>query len=149
LDKKKIIKAVEGTQWEGRLEVICRRPLVILDGAHNEEGADSLRVYLRDIVRRPAVLVFAAMKDKNIRKMADLIFPLAEKIVLTRVPMERAATPEEILAVVKRHRGDMIIEPDVGKAMKTALRESRGRTPIIVAGSLFLVGEVKKLRPVL
>ena len=146
LDKEKIIDAVETTEWEGRLEVVCRKPLILLDGAHNEEGAGSLRQYLRDKIRRPVILIFAAMKDKNIRKMAELLFPLAEKIVLTKVSLERAATPEEILAKVKRHRGRIILEPDVGEALKIAFRESRGRVPIIIAGSLFLVGEIKKLR---
>jgi len=146
LDKGKIVKAVRETRWEGRLETVARRPLVLLDGAHNVEGVEALAVHVRETVGRPVVLVFAAMQDKDIRSMTRLLFPLCETVILTRVPHERSATPEELAAAAPSFKGRILLEPDTRKAVRLALAESRGRTPVVIAGSLFLIGEVKRLK---
>jgi len=146
LDKPEIVKAVRETRWEGRLETVSRRPPVLLDGAHNVEGAEALAVHIREIVRRPVVLIFAAMKDKDIRSMTRLLFPLCGTVVLTRVPYKRSASPEELAAAAPAFKGKILLEPDTRKAVRLALAESRGHTPVIIAGSLFLIGEVKRLR---
>ena len=145
LDKTRIVKAIGETKWEGRLETVSRRPLVLLDGAHNPEGARALADHLRGTVRRPVVLVFAAMQDKDLRAMTRAIFPLCEAVVLTRVPYKRSASPEEVRAAAAPFKGRLFLEPDTRKAVRLALAESRGRAPVVIAGSLFLVGEVKKL----
>lgn len=162
LEKAKIVKAIGETKWEGRLETVSRRPLVLLDGAHNPDGARALAAHLRKTVRRPVVLVFAAMQDKDIRSMTRALFPLCEAVVLTRVPYKRSATPEEIKAAAPVFKGKIILEPDTRQAVRLAMAESRrgsgtrakgtcprarpGPAPVVIAGSLFLVGEVKRLR---
>jgi len=146
IDKAKIVKAIGETRWEGRLETVRRRPLVLLDGAHNVEGASALAAHIRDVVRRPVVLVFAAMQDKDLRSMTRILFPLCKTVVLTRVPYKRSAGPEELAAAAPRFNGRVLLEPDARKAVRLALAESRGRTPVVIAGSLFLIGEVKRLR---
>lgn len=145
LEKRILVEGIERTQWEGRLEWVSGKPPVILDGAHNPEGAASLGAYISDVLREPIVLVFDVMKDKDIRRIADILFPLARKVILTQVPMPRAASPEEVLSFCRKHAGKIALEPDVGKAFRQALAEAGARTPVVVAGSLFLVGEVKKL----
>ena len=145
LDKARVLAAVRGARWEGRLETVRRRPLVLLDGAHNPEGAGALAAHLRDVVRRPVVLVFAAMKDKDLRAMTRLLFPLCRAVVLTRAPYKRSASPGEIAAAAPPFAGRLLLEPDVRRAVALALAESSG-APVVIAGSLFLVGEVKRLR---
>lgn len=145
LDKAKVLAAIRDTRWEGRLETVRRRPLVLLDGAHNVEGAEALAAYLREVVRKPVVLVFAAMEDKDLRAMTRILFPLASAVVLTRVPYKRAATPEALFAAAPPFEGPVFLEPDTRKAADLALSISGGRAPLVIAGSLFLVGEVKRL----
>jgi len=145
-DKARIISAIRETRWEGRLETVRRRPLVILDGAHNVEGAESLAAHIRESVRRRVVLVFAAMQDKDLRSMARILFPVASTVVLTRVPYKRSAAPEELLSAAPPFAGRVLLEPGTRKAVALALKESRGRTPVVIAGSLFLIGEIKRLR---
>ncbi|NTU52065.1 MAG: hypothetical protein HGA94_06500 [Candidatus Aminicenantes bacterium] len=145
-DKAKVIEAIRETRWEGRLETVRRRPLVVLDGAHNAEGAEALAAHVRDVVRRPVVLVFAAMQDKDLRGMTRLLFPIASTVVLTRVPYKRSATPEALLAAGPPFKGRILLEPDTRTAVELALSVARGRTPVVIAGSLFLIGEVKRLR---
>jgi dihydrofolate synthase/folylpolyglutamate synthase len=146
LRKSKIVRGVREARWEGRLETVSRRPPVILDGAHNEEGAGSLADHIRDVIRKPVILVFAVMKDKNIRVMARRLFPMAQTVILTQVPYKRSALTAEILGSAREFEGCIRQEPDVAKAVRLALDESAGRVPVVIAGSLFLVGEVKKLR---
>jgi dihydrofolate synthase / folylpolyglutamate synthase len=159
LDKAKVLAAIRETRWEGRLETVRRRPLVLLDGAHNVEGVQALAAHIRDVVRRPVILVFAAMQDKDLRAMTRILFPIASTIILTRVPYKRSATPEELQAAAPPFKGRLVLEPDTRKAVDVALAESRkrsgekagkavarGRTPVVIAGSLFLIGEVKRLR---
>ena len=154
LDKAKVLAAIRETRWEGRLETVRRRPLVLLDGAHNVEGVEALAAHIRDVIRRPVVLVFAAMQDKDLRRMTRLLFPLAATVVLTRVPYKRSATPEELRAAAPPFKGRLVLEPDTRRAVALALAESRetgrasgkrGSAPVVIAGSLFLIGEVKRL----
>ncbi len=143
--KKKIIEGIEGVKWEGRLEVISRRPLIILDGAHNVEGALVLKKYIKDFLSPHLILVFAVMRDKEIGKIADILFPLAEKVILTRFPFFKAASPEDIEAQASSFQGRIIIEPDPLKSLKLAARRADSEGCVMVAGSLFLVGEIKKI----
>lgn len=144
LEKDRIIRAVESTVWPGRLEVISSIPPVILDGCHNEAGARAVSRFWKKAVGQPGILVFAVMKDKEIEKIARWLFPLASRIILTRPSLERAATPVEIAARLTRYRGKYYLEDTVPSALRLALALSGGRVPILVAGSLFLVGEAWK-----
>lgn len=157
LDKAKVLKAVRETRWEGRLETVRRRPLVLLDGAHNVEGVTALAAYVKEVIGRPVVLVFGAMKDKDLRAMTRVLFPIASAIVLTRVPYKRSATPEELLAAAPPFNGRVLLEPKTRKAVELALSLSKKgsgtrtkrtcpQSPVVIAGSLFLIGEVKRLR---
>lgn len=147
LEKERIIQGVETTRWEGRLEPFSEDPLVLLDGAHNEEGAQALKTYIQDSVSTPVILVFALMRDKKVEKIADLLFPLSERVILTRFPYFRAASPEEIQARTPLYQDKIVLEPDVFRAVSRAVREAKEQKTVVIAGSLFLVGEVKKLFP--
>ncbi len=145
LKREKIIQGIESTRWAGRLEFISEKPLILIDGAHNEEGAQSLRQYIEEVISLPVVLVFAVMQDKRIDVLADILFPLAEKVILTRFPYYRAASPEEIRARAPKYLDRILIEPDVLRAVSLAIKSSRPDRAVVIAGSLFLAGEVKKL----
>lgn len=147
LEKRLILSGLSRTQWPGRLEVVSRNPLVILDGAHNEEGAMALFTYARKFLPRPITLVFGIMKDKSIRKVARILFPLARVVILTSFPYRRAATPEKIKEAVRTVRKDMILEPDTREAILRAFELTPGQGSILITGSLFLVGEAKRRFP--
>jgi dihydrofolate synthase/folylpolyglutamate synthase len=145
LETGKIIQGIENTRWEGRLESIPGEPLVLLDGAHNEAGALVLREYIASQISSPLVLVFAAMRDKKIERIADLLFPVADTILLTRFPYFKAAPPDEIKEKVPAYEKKIICEPDAAKAFGLARKMAGIDGAVLVAGSLFLVGEIKKI----
>lgn len=144
LEKNKVVEGIEKTRWEGRLEVVSHNPLVVLDGAHNEEGAQALRKYIKDFLPSPLILVFAIMRDKEAANVADILFPLAEKVILTQFPYFRASPPEEIKEKTSKFQDRIILEPEVNRAVDLALRSVGSVGCILIAGSLYLVGEIKK-----
>jgi len=144
LDKTMIIRGVERAQWPGRLEIVSRSPRVILDGAHNEAGAKTLLAYIQEAVRPPVVLVFGMMRDKDIERMADVLFPLAAEVILTSIPNVRAASPVEIWQRMRKFRSKISLEPSLDRALEIGRRKAGRRGSVIITGSLFLVGEAKR-----
>jgi len=144
LDKEKIIKGIESAEWPGRLEIISRKPLIIMDGAHNIEGAKALREYLDEFTGSVSVLIFAVMKGKKIKEISDILFPKADRVIVTRFRFYRAASPEEILSETLHHKHKITCEPDPVQAFRSALCYAGRTGSILIAGSLYIVGEIKK-----
>jgi dihydrofolate synthase/folylpolyglutamate synthase len=138
--------AIWRTRWPGRLEWIEGDPPLLLDGAHNPAGARALAAHV--VGRGPYVLLFAAMDDKDVPGIARALFPRACDVVLTRPRLPRALEPDELASRLGRRAARAHRERSVFRALALARRlaRSRGtRTPVVVAGSLFLVGEVTGL----
>jgi dihydrofolate synthase/folylpolyglutamate synthase len=145
LDKGKMVCGIENARWEGRLELVGKRPQYYLDGAHNAAGAVVLRAFVRDELKVKPVMVFAMMKDKAIGRAVRLLFPQAKKIILTSIPYARAAKPEEILALARPFERKIAIEPSLERALALARHLAGPRGIVLAAGSLYLVGAVKKI----
>jgi dihydrofolate synthase/folylpolyglutamate synthase len=143
LDLTRSVQAMNGVVWPGRLERIEGRPAFLLDGAHNPAGARALSRYLAQSPA-PYVLVFGAMRDKHVLEMARELFPRARLVVATRVRMKRAATAAHLAAIGRDIGVRVIEEPSIRHALSKAARNARGSEMIVVAGSLYLVGAVRK-----
>jgi dihydrofolate synthase/folylpolyglutamate synthase len=144
LIREKIIEGIEEVVWEGRLEKIGEGPEVYIDGAHNEEGAGAIRLFLERKAPGKIILVFGILKDKAIRRVARQLFPLARKVFITSIPSPRAAKPEEIFRLTHDLNGQIVIEPDCLQALRLAQEEAGQHGLVLVTGSLYLVGEIKK-----
>ena len=140
-------------RWPGRLEWVQARPPLLLDGAHNPAAARALRAYLREsplapnlgATSRRLVLVFGTMRDKAVAEIADLLFPLAAAVVLTRPSQRRAATPQG-LAEVTGHLNPRVLEREEPREALELARELAGPEGVVlVTGSLYLVGEIRQL----
>lgn len=140
-----IFEGLAAAEWPGRLELVLGAPPVLLDGAHNEAGARALRAYLDEFCHYPITLVFGAMDDKNIVKMAEELFPAARAVVLTRIGSPRSADPIALAASLPAAGGGgaPIIAASVEEALAWAFHVTPRDGVICVAGSLYLVGEVK------
>jgi dihydrofolate synthase/folylpolyglutamate synthase len=135
-----IRRGLAEVRWPGRLEVLARAPLTILDGAHNAEGIAALVRELPALIdRRPLHLVFAVMGDKDWRPMVEQLAPLCTEAVVTEVLPPRGA-PAAAVADAFRPFCGTLVEPDPVRAWRR-VTESAGRADAILAtGSLFLVG---------
>jgi len=139
-----IVRGLETTQHPGRLELIPHQPSFLIDGAHNPAGAESLRTYLDEFAQRPLTLVFGAMRDKQLDEIGEILFPVADVLVLTTVNNPRTATIEMLEPVALRYAQGKVLKSDGGAAaLQTALANTPGKGMICVSGSLYLVGELR------
>lgn len=140
-----VAKGLSEACWPGRLETVRERPLVVLDGAHNPAAAREVAAFAREHwAGKKLRLVYASMRDKAIGEISEILFPLACRVYLTRPEQARAASPEEILGAARFRPADSVIEPEPGRALEAALGESVPEDVVLAAGSLFLVGALKK-----
>jgi dihydrofolate synthase/folylpolyglutamate synthase len=145
ITRSAIVKGLQATSWPGRLEKVLDRPLVLLDGAHNPAAANVLAEFIQEELRgRRLRLVYGSMRDKAMGEISEILFPLAEEVYLTRPPVPRAATPEEILAAARFRPKRLVIEPEPSVAVARACQASSKEDAVMIIGSLFLVGAVKK-----
>lgn len=135
---------VRNTRWPGRFEVIPAEPgspEVVLDVAHNPAGAWALRSALSSLyAEAPLTFVFGAMKDKAISEIAEILFPLAERLIVTHADSPRAATTEEIASVAAHTQAEIIQEPTVASALERASRLAGSNGVIVITGSIYIVG---------
>ena len=131
--------------WPGRLEVISHLPLVILDGAHNPQALEILQAELPTLVRGKRVkLLFAVMRDKDWRAMIPMLAQLATEVVVTRVQQPRAEDPAQLSAAFAPFCPVRVVA-NAADACRQLLASAGPDDAIVVAGSLFLVGEVYSL----
>jgi dihydrofolate synthase/folylpolyglutamate synthase len=147
ISKEAIRAGLESAKHPGRLEILERRPAILFDGAHNPAAAQALRDYLDEFIIEPVTLVFGAMRDKDNVDMLARLAPVAKNVVLTTFANARAASQESLSKALP---SDLPAERvTLADSPEAALREAFARTAphgiICVTGSLYLVGEVKKL----
>ena len=141
-----IISGLQHVRWKGRLEIVQRNPMIILDGAHNALGAhvlfDFLQSQLRGCPGRKLIVILGMMHDKHHAEFLQIILPLVDSLVITQPHMDRAATVEELVQVVSRKDLKPLAIVDPWEAYCQA-RDVAGPADVIcVTGSLFLVGEI-------
>ncbi len=129
------------TRWPGRFQIVHRKPIVVLDGAHNAAGAASLADTLdKHFQGKRLALVFGVLRDKNYDAMCQILAPLAVMIASTRVGSERTSDPAELAQLCRQANPCAIVEvfQNIEKAYQAACTQAE---VVVITGSLFLVGE--------
>lgn len=147
-----IESGIAHTSWPGRLEFLP--PNLLLDVAHNPAGAWTLRAAIASLPEsQPRTLLFSCLRDKDLREMAQILFPLFDStagrphdhIVLTPVDSPRAASLDELLAIART----LDVPAHSAANPTTALAIARQLTPpgglILATGSIYLVGAIRAL----
>lgn len=139
-----IVNGLGAAKHPGRLELIQHQPPILLDGAHNPAGAQSLREYLDEFAPRPLTLVFGAMRDKQLDQIGEILFPVADVLVLTAVENPRSATLEMLQSAVQRFaRATVIASHSSAEALSIAIEKTSPNGLICIAGSLYLIGQMR------
>lgn len=141
-------RGIRETRWSGRFQVIRATadfPELVFDVAHNPAGAWALRSTLSACYDdRPLTYVFGAMRDKAIGEIAEILFPLAERVIATRADNPRSATPDEIRTAAVRTSTDIEDAPDVASAVERAISLARPKGVVVITGSIYIVGEAMR-----
>jgi dihydrofolate synthase / folylpolyglutamate synthase len=142
-----IERGIRETGWPGRFQVVRSNregSEYVFDVAHNPAGAWALRSTLSALYEgRPLTFVFGAMRDKAIAEMAEVLFPLADRVIATRADNPRSATADEIREAASRVSVDIQLTESVSDALAEAMRWGHNSV-IVVTGSIYVVGEAMR-----
>ena len=135
-----IIKGLAQVRWPGRLQVLSRRPLLVVDGAHNPDSARKLKQSLEqyfDFDR--AILIIGVSSDKDIAGIISELVPLFDEVIVTRSTHPRAMATAPIVAEFTRRGVAARETDDISIALRLALSLAGEKDLICVSGSLFVV----------
>ena len=117
--------------------------MLLIDGAHNPAGARALASYLEEADVPAVSLVTSIMRDKDVAGILGPLVPRARRVIATRADTARASDPQELVAAIGRLGIDVppvTVIDDAWAAVQTALAAA---DPVVVAGSIFLVGPLR------
>jgi dihydrofolate synthase/folylpolyglutamate synthase len=146
LDDHAIRRGFAAARWPGRLELLRTAATgpVLLDGAHNPAGARALAGALADLGLRGAPLVFGAQRGKRVTAVLRALAPLRPRPIFTRVADPNALPPADLLRAWRRiGRGGSVAEDPATALARAAEARRDPEQPVVVAGSLYLVGAVR------
>lgn len=137
-----IVGGLARTRWPGRLERVAQSPDIILDGAHNPAGVRALAAYIaRFFPDRPVWLIYGAMRDKALGEIAEILFPLAQRLIFTRARSPRAVDPQALAQLTHQ---PSVCTSGVEEALQL-VRTAPEDAVVFISGSLYIVGEARAL----
>jgi dihydrofolate synthase/folylpolyglutamate synthase len=155
ISEDSIIHGLAQVNWPGRLQILRRHPLLVVDGAHNAYSAKRLKqslehyfgvqakVSLTDESQYPhrAILIIGVSFDKDLAGIVSELAPIFDRVIVTRSRHPRAMAPAPIVAEFAKHGIEAQIAEDTPAALTLALSLAEAQDLICVTGSLFVVGE--------
>ena len=140
-----IVRGLREVRWPGRLEVMQRMPLVVLDSAKDVEAIKALKEAVKSLPHRRLIAVVSISSDKNIPLMVGYLAEVADRlIVTTHSVMGRAARPSIIVDEIARHGKPCDVVAGVEEAVDRAIFLAGDEDMVLVTGSVFLVGEARR-----
>lgn len=140
-----IDNAVIGLACPGRFELFERDPLVVLDGAHNPEGMGMVVHGLPQAFSyKNLIVVLSVSSDKDIEQMLTILINEASLLILSQNDSYRAASVSQLNDVASRTGNSYIIEPDLEKAIDTAIAKASPEDLVCITGSLYTVADARE-----
>jgi len=147
ISEEAIREGLREMKWPGRLELICQKPRVLLDGAHNPAGIKRLVDELKNgFTYKRLFLVIGIMQDKAIKSILNQIIPLGDYVIFTQPKIDRAASPFLLFKAIEHFNKKAEVITEVSAAVKKAMSLADKEGDLVcVTGSLFVVGEARKI----
>ncbi|KLE15453.1 folylpolyglutamate synthase/dihydrofolate synthase family protein [Clostridium sp. C8] len=146
IEINKLYKGVKSIKWKGRLEVLKKNPYIVIDGAHNIAGIEFLKRNIEEYFKyQKLYLILGILNDKNVEEMVKVIAPLATEVYTVTPNSIRAASANELKEVVLKYKNNCIAFDDYDKAIKLSLSKANKDDLIVAAGSLYMIGEIRKI----
>ncbi len=134
------------TIWPGRLEIISKKPLVFIDGAHNLEGGQSLDAALdRYFANKSKIFIVGFLKDKDYHRIMDILARKAKLIITVTPNNERALLSSELTAILKQYSDNVQDGINIENGLKLAFENVDNDSVICAFGSLYMIGELRKI----
>jgi len=136
-------QGLSNIEWEGRFEILRERPPLILDSAHNAGAAKSLVESIRErYPHKELTFLIGMLDDKSHEEFIKEISSITKKLIITKVPSERTASPKQLTLIAQKYIEEIQTIDDYKSAYTELIREDRSSC---VTGSLYLIGAIKKL----
>lgn len=145
ITNESIYEGLLETKWNGRLEVLKRKPTFLIDGAHNVQGVNNLAKAIELFTYKKLILGIGILRDKDVEHMIELLAPMADEIVVTEVNMPRKMDAKDLAREISKYNINVFIEKDIKKSVEKALELADEDDLIVFGGSLYLIGEVRTL----
>lgn len=141
---KNIEKGIENSKWIGRLEVLNRNPLVVIDGAHNIQGITTLKEnVIKYFNYKNIILLIGILADKQVEDMINIIAPMSKQIIALTPHSERAELGAELKKEIEKVNVNVESYDSYEDGFKKALNISENNDLILVTGSLYMIGEMR------
>src|SRR5699024_8535865 len=140
-----IRKGLEKTKWNGRLEVLKKDPLFLIDAAHNPQSAKHLSKSISIFEYDKLILGIAVLEDKDVDHVIEYLVPLADEIVINEVNIPRKMKSEELAKKIQKYNNNYVIEENIENAVDKSLEIANKNALILFAGSIYLIGDVRKI----
>lgn len=136
-------RGLSQVRWPGRLEVVAQRPRVVLDVSHTADGARAVAAELRRLLDRKAIVVLGVLDDKDLDGIAAAFGSVASRAIATAPRTPRAFPAQRVRESLSAHCPTEVVDR-VGDAIERALQLASGDDTVLIAGSLYTVGEAKE-----
>lgn len=151
VEDEDLLRAMKAAQWPGRLEMVMQHPRLLIDGAHNPEGAQVLAETLKNTYSHKKLhLMMGMLSNKNHTEYFRHILPLVDTLILTepdwlkKAPAaELAELANKLLQEIGRQNVEVIVEPDWKTALELIKRMTEQDDLAVVTGTLYLIGDVR------
>lgn len=144
IPREAIYAGLRKVQWPGRLELISLNPKVLLDGAHNVDGAKVLAEALPLYARKRLILCLGMLADKERGKVVDMLVPLADEVIVTRPNSPRAGDWEALAEIAVRHGRPVTKIENPQEAVVSALERLGQEDMLCVTGSLYMLADARE-----
>jgi dihydrofolate synthase/folylpolyglutamate synthase len=147
VDEAAVRRGLEQARWEGRLELVARKPDIYLDGAHNPASAQKLAAAVREMKPdyRQTVLIIGILQDKDSRGIIAALVPLADHVIVTKPQYSRAMEVRALASEIRRLHDSVLTAETVDEAVAMAVDKVSPEDLVLITGSLYVVGDARAL----
>lgn len=146
INKELIEKSLEDVKWIGRLETLRKNPMVVIDGAHNIDGIRALRKNMKKYFRyNKLYLLLGILADKQVKQMIKEITPMAEKVYALTPHSDRAELCEDLRNEILDYNSNTVALESYEEAFSLAMEEANENDLILISGSLYMIGDMRKI----
>jgi dihydrofolate synthase/folylpolyglutamate synthase len=145
VDEAAVRSGLEQARWEGRLELVGRKPDIYLDGAHNPASAQMLAATVREMRSgyRRTILIIGILQDKDCGGIITALAPLADHVVVTKPQYSRAMEVPALASAIRKLHGSVDTAETVGEAIAMVRDNISSDDLVLITGSLYMVGDAR------
>ena len=141
-----IVESIKNVSWKGRLEVLSTNPYVVIDGAHNIQGIETLSRNINKYFKyNNLYLILGILADKDVEEMIKVITPMAQKIYAVTPNSIRAELADDLRSEVIKYNINCKAYDDYEEAYIKALSDADRNDLILASGSLYMIGDMRKI----